>query len=664
MNVKKWMLSLAVFTFSGSVFADEPALHPVTVDGSHYPGPANDGIMEFRISGDDIYIMHGKNISEESKDRTYTFIKYNSKTNIAKKSPSFVASKYFPGPDIEPVSIGSNQVFFTYSGAVNDTFESSGLHLYDFSTESFIKVNSAPGRVYSVSENGNYVLYSDNGQNHIRNIETSEIVSLVEEDSYRVNSITSIADNGDLFKRYRRDSKYAYTVFDLSERQWFDLETYTPDDVDISFSGLIHSISPNGKYIAGFSEIDGAFNAVLVDREQKKVYKKVIEGTAIGGIITEHNISNSGIASFVSVTQVNDKITQSAITYDFINGKTIIESIADESISLDEGPRKAVFATSGNADVAVVAVKEPGSTAGFLYWTNLNATGTGTNNILKVTPESLTVDPYLNQTVTVDINTEGVLFAADVSCNVNGPANISQANYGDWGDANRLSLPMTVNDKEWKGALSQKAPSQAVSAPSTFSEWTLLADVTTADVNISCTVLASDNEGQLIDMAVENATIRLDDKIHGGDAVINGQINIPNADDLSGVKVIVTLNGRTVTLTTDENGNFSFDGLRDGEFTVSFESPNHVQACQVAVIEGGESVNVGQIELLVGDITDDGVIDILDFTYLAARYNSQAGDSDYDIKADLNRDGIINIQDLAILGSHFGSSQCDTTVGE
>ncbi|MEL7400270.1 MAG: dockerin type I domain-containing protein, partial [Pseudomonadota bacterium] len=125
------------------------------------------------------------------------------------------------------------------------------------------------------------------------------------------------------------------------------------------------------------------------------------------------------------------------------------------------------------------------------------------------------------------------------------------------------------------------------------------------------------------------------------------------------VVVNITIDGRTISVTPDENGNFSFPGLRAGDFTVDFQSEGYVQSCMSATLDGAGNHDFGQIELLAGDINQDGTIDIADFTFLSGRYGTQQGEGNYVLAADLNKDAVINVQDLAILASHFGSQQCN-----
>ena len=60
---------------------------------------------------------------------------------------------------------------------------------------------------------------------------------------------------------------------------------------------------------------------------------------------------------------------------------------------------------------------------------------------------------------------------------------------------------------------------------------------------------------------------------------------------IEGVEVTLTAvdSGETFTTTTDENGNYSFDGLEPGEYTVTFQDESEIDEDYVDVFDGDES---------------------------------------------------------------------------
>ena len=278
---------------------------------------------------------------------------------------------------------------------------------------------------------------------------------------------------------------------------------------------------------------------------------------------------------------------------------------------------------------------------------------------LKVVPENTVIDTYYSPQFSLDIKTLGEHYAVDASCTLNGPAALTSVSYGNWGSANRLQLPLQWQGQSLSGALSQTAPDAAVDGEQTLFNTVVLAEMTTDTLAVNCSGEMSDANGHLLSVMPDTITITLDDGIHGGNSAVNGQIVLPDGVSAEDVVVNITIDGRTISVTPDENGNFSFSGLRAGDFTVDFQSEGYVQSCMSATLDGAGNHDFGQIELLAGDINQDGAIDIADFTFLSGRYGTQQGEENYVATADLNKDTVINVQDLAILASHFGSQQCN-----
>jgi hypothetical protein len=68
-----------------------------------------------------------------------------------------------------------------------------------------------------------------------------------------------------------------------------------------------------------------------------------------------------------------------------------------------------------------------------------------------------------------------------------------------------------------------------------------------------------------------------------------------------------------------------------------------------AVIDNLHVVLTGE-SVCVGDLNDDGVRNVIDFTLFAAAYGSQLGDPEYD----LNGDGFINVTDFTQFATVYG----------
>ena len=66
---------------------------------------------------------------------------------------------------------------------------------------------------------------------------------------------------------------------------------------------------------------------------------------------------------------------------------------------------------------------------------------------------------------------------------------------------------------------------------------------------------------------------------------------------------------------------------------------------------GQMTIDFGQ--LLEGDATDDGTINISDFGVLAAAFGKSTGQSGYDDSADFDRSGVVNISDFGLLAVNY-----------
>jgi len=224
---------------------------------------------------------------------------------------------------------------------------------------------------------------------------------------------------------------------------------------------------------------------------------------------------------------------------------------------------------------------------------------------------------------------------------------------------NRLSPNFDTAAGTFDGAISLRAPANAVTGTGSgpFASLNLTVADTTATVSVAaCTALFSGIAGEVLSGTVSTATIVVDNGIHGGSGSISGQLTIPGATEYCGIVVTLTnsATGRSLTTTTDCNGNFSFEGLRDGDYTLVADFDNYVLGCTTVSVSGGAATVLDPIAMFAGDLNNDGSIGIADFTLMAASFGLSLGDDGYNSLADINGDNTVNIFDLTILGAHFG----------
>lgn len=371
------------------------------------------------------------------------------------------------------------------------------------------------------------------------------------------------------------------------------------------------------------------------------------------GMAASTGISGNAVISYA----VSDNATQATWyrEFDLATGQLLQESIISPVDGYGYIPVVTTGLGIGKFFIGAEVAEDSMPTSWRYYYRNTGAP----EHALRIDTATLSIDTYYSPQFSLDIKTLGEHYAVDASCTLNGPAALTSVSYGNWGSANRLQLPLQWQGQSLSGALSQTAPDAAVDGEQMLFNTVVLAEMTTDTLTINCSGEMSDANGHLLSVMPDTITITLDDGIHGGNSAVNGQIVLPDGVSAEDVVVNITIDGRTISVTPDENGNFSFSGLRAGDFTVDFQSEGYVQSCMSATLDGAGNHDFGQIELLAGDINQDGTIDIADFTFLSGRYGTQQGEENYVLAADLNKDAVINVQDLAILASHFGSQQCN-----
>lgn len=118
---------------------------------------------------------------------------------------------------------------------------------------------------------------------------------------------------------------------------------------------------------------------------------------------------------------------------------------------------------------------------------------------------------------------------------------------------------------------------------------------------------------------------------------------------VAGKKVTVALFtvGNLVNLVeADVNGAFSLFAAA-GTYTIVASAPGYLRAQGTIVLTTGALV-APSIELVPGDLDDNGLIDQYDLLTVGINYNSSVP-----VAADLNNDGVINVLDLQIIAKHY-----------
>jgi uncharacterized repeat protein (TIGR03803 family) len=109
---------------------------------------------------------------------------------------------------------------------------------------------------------------------------------------------------------------------------------------------------------------------------------------------------------------------------------------------------------------------------------------------------------------------------------------------------------------------------------------------------------------------------------------------------------------QNVTLASD--GSYTLSAVPNGTYTVAIKGPKWLQKDVTGVVVNGGAISGINATLLPGDANGDNVVDINDFSILAAAFGSDASMSNWNTNADFNCDGVVDIQDFSLLAANFG----------
>ena len=99
-----------------------------------------------------------------------------------------------------------------------------------------------------------------------------------------------------------------------------------------------------------------------------------------------------------------------------------------------------------------------------------------------------------------------------------------------------------------------------------------------------------------------------------------------------------------------EDGTCEFRGLAAGEYTITFSKVNHVTEAHTVILEGGSST-LDVIIYLVGDLSGDGRVNVIDISMLYSQIKEDNVEAA--LRCDINGDGQVGILDASKLYAHI-----------
>lgn len=134
-------------------------------------------------------------------------------------------------------------------------------------------------------------------------------------------------------------------------------------------------------------------------------------------------------------------------------------------------------------------------------------------------------------------------------------------------------------------------------------------------------------------------------------AQISGLITFPDAQDHSGIVILLTLpDGTQLQNTTGAPGTFEFLNLQPGTYRAEASSTGYLSRQIEFTLAEGQTIQLPPTFLIGGDTNFDNIIDLSDAALVALNFDAPA----VDLTSDPNRDGWIDVRDLALIGADFG----------
>lgn len=142
--------------------------------------------------------------------------------------------------------------------------------------------------------------------------------------------------------------------------------------------------------------------------------------------------------------------------------------------------------------------------------------------------------------------------------------------------------------------------------------------------------------------------------------VMEGRPTPPHAGHAVPLSVKITRMSDSVvvfdgTHNSNTSGQFVVTGLAAGNYRIRVKHALSLSSAMTVTYAGGaQSATMGT--LLAGDADNNNLVNINDFSILAAAFGKSSGQVGYNASADFNADAIVNIIDFGLLASNFGKT--------
>jgi hypothetical protein len=134
----------------------------------------------------------------------------------------------------------------------------------------------------------------------------------------------------------------------------------------------------------------------------------------------------------------------------------------------------------------------------------------------------------------------------------------------------------------------------------------------------------------------------------------------PDARNVQPLTLKLAAGGTVYTFpaTSEANGNVgvALTGLPAGSYSWWIKSPQYLALGGTLTYSGACATPQEFGTLRPGDVNDDNLVDLVDFTLLRASFGLGCGDPAYDARTDFNHDCLVDIADFTLLRAHFGEA--------
>jgi hypothetical protein len=137
-----------------------------------------------------------------------------------------------------------------------------------------------------------------------------------------------------------------------------------------------------------------------------------------------------------------------------------------------------------------------------------------------------------------------------------------------------------------------------------------------------------------------------------------GEVHLQGRQDHSDVEIQITdesglaktqnLDGSPTQPIIGSAGMFSAQA--EGKLVITARRPGYLDAQATVSAASDKALNLGATTLYGGEVTGDNLIDIVDLSYLGAKFQTA------DAIGDINGDGVVDILDLSVAAANFQMS--------